>query len=289
LNHQIPSEYKKLPAIKYGVEALLTFAFRPEYSPIIPMASTDYKLKYLHIQNFVVDKINTYEDLKLACINLVHVTAAVFRDANFINHIFANWLFELQKVGPGTLSTLDLDIVIDHVMITLCNVSACLRDDALQHASPEELMVILHENLCFNFTTLNATSQTARWQTIYQTVASQTKLINDLQAKSKINTGTNNHYTRGNPKYDSTSKPSSTSIQKSSKSTGWCIYAMAHHFFPLKNNPCGKSTCNYRHDIPTGNLSDEVVKSMLKSASTLDKNPVLRDNLVNILTAYGRK
>ena len=290
LNNSVPTEYKKLPAIRFGLEALLTFAFRPELSQILPTTPNDFKLKFLHIQHFVLTKINSYEELKLACINLVHVTAAVFRDDIFINMIFRDWLYELQKIGEGTLSSFDLDKVIDHVMITLCNVSACLRDEVLQSAEPDEVMVILHENLIFDLAKLSSTSQNARWELLYQTVESQNKLITELNAntKSKANNG-NNHFTRHNPTFEQNIKPTTSVTSKSSKPTGWCIYAMAHHFFPSKNNPCGKSTCNYRHDIPVGSLSDEVVKSMLKSASTLDKNPVLRDSLISTLTTYGRK
>lgn len=175
-------------------------------------------------------------------------------------------------------------------MLTLCNLSGCLRDDVVQLAEPDELMKILHENLFFDYTRLNATSQTARWDSLYQTVTSQSKLISDIYAtsKGKSNTG-NNHFTRANPKFEQNMKSSSSSTSKPAKSTGWCIYALANHFFPQKNNPCGKAVCTYNHNIPTGVLSDDVLKSMLKSASTLDKNPELRDRLVSTLAAYGRK
>jgi hypothetical protein len=78
LNTQIPNEYKKLPAIRFGLEALLTFAFKPELTQVLPTTSSETKLRFLHIQHFILNKISTYEDLKLACVNLVHVTAAVF-------------------------------------------------------------------------------------------------------------------------------------------------------------------------------------------------------------------
>ncbi len=100
LGQYIDRAFHQLPVFKSGLEQLLLFNYQEDP----PKDSS--KLPSIHITQFVETPIISYFNLIQACQNLVSVMRSIFKDQDFINAIFSDWLSQINSTGKDSLSAI---------------------------------------------------------------------------------------------------------------------------------------------------------------------------------------